>query len=212
MNIVLFGKPGAGKGTQAPILAERIGVPILSTGDTLRAAIKEGTALGREAKAFMDRGDLVPDKVILGVVREKLSEASYRNGVILDGVVRTIPQAEGMQDVMQSLGRRIDAVLNLDVNNEEIVRRLSGRTICGTCQTPYTGVAPGSTCAKCGGVVSRRKDDEPEAVRNRLNVYDQQTAPVLDWYRKDGAKVALVNAEGTVDEITKRILKALGIA
>jgi adenylate kinase len=212
MNIVLFGKPGAGKGTQAPILAERIGVPILSTGDTLRAAIKDGTALGREAKAYMDRGDLVPDKVILGVVREKLSEPSYKNGVILDGVVRTIPQAEGMQDVMQSLGRRIDAVLNLDVNNEEIVRRLSGRTVCGTCQTPYTGVAPGSKCAKCGGIVSRRKDDEPEAVRNRLQVYDQQTAPVLDWYRKDGAKVAVVNAEGTVDEITKRILKALGIA
>ena len=212
MNIVLFGKPGAGKGTQAPILAARLSVPILSTGDTLRAAIKDGTALGREAKAYMDRGDLVPDKVILGVVREKLSEPSYRNGVILDGVVRTVPQAEGMQDVMQSLGRRIDAVLNLDVNNEEIVRRLSGRTICGTCQTPYTGVAPGSKCAKCGGVVSRRKDDEPEAVRNRLNVYDQQTAPVLDWYRKDGAKVAVVDAEGTVDEITKRILKALGIA
>jgi len=212
MNIVLFGKPGAGKGTQAPILAERIGVPILSTGDTLRAAIKDGTALGREAKAYMDRGDLVPDKVILGVVREKLSEPSYKNGVILDGVVRTIPQAEGMQDVMQSLGRRIDAVLNLDVNNEEVVRRLSGRTVCGTCQTPYTGVAPGSKCAKCGGIVSRRKDDEPEAVRNRLQVYDQQTAPVLDWYRKDGAKVAVVNAEGTVDEITKRILKALGIA
>ena len=212
MNIVLFGKPGAGKGTQAPILAERLGVPILSTGDTLRAAIKDGTVLGREAKAYMDRGDLVPDKVILGVVREKLSEPSYENGVILDGVVRTIPQAEGMQDVMRSLGRSIDAVLNLDVNNEEIVRRLSGRTVCGTCQTPYTGVAPGSKCAKCGGVVSRRKDDEPEAVRNRLNVYDQQTAPVLDWYRKDGAKVAVVNAEGTVDEITKRILKALGIA
>ena len=212
MNIVLFGKPGAGKGTQAPILAERLGVPILSTGDTLRAAIKEGTALGREAKAYMDRGDLVPDNVILGVVRDRLSEPSYRNGVILDGVVRTTPQAEGMQDVMQSLGRRIDAVLNLDVNNEEIVRRLSGRTVCGSCQTPYTGVAPGSKCAKCGGVVSRRKDDEPEAVRNRLNVYDQQTAPVLDWYRKDGAKVAVVNAEGAVDEITSRILKALGIA
>jgi len=212
MNIVLFGKPGAGKGTQAPILAERLGVPILSTGDTLRAAIREGTTLGREAKAYMDRGDLVPDSVILGVVREKLAEAAYVRGVILDGVVRTIPQAEGMQDVMQSLGRRIDAVLNLDVNNEEIVRRLSGRTVCGTCQTPYTGVASGSKCEKCGGVVSRRKDDEPDAVRNRLNVYDQQTAPVLDWYRKDGAKVAVVNAEGAVEEITKRILKALGIA
>ena len=212
MNIVLFGKPGAGKGTQAPILASRLGVPILSTGDTLRAAIKEGTRLGLEAKSFMDRGDLVPDPVILGVVREKLAERPYAKGVILDGVVRTVPQAEGMQDVMKSLGRHIDAVLNLDVNNEEIVRRLSGRTVCGTCQTPYTGVAPGSKCEKCGGVVSRRKDDEPEAVRNRLNVYDQQTAPVLDWYRRDGAKVAVVNAEGTVEEVTNRILRALGIA
>src|SRR5689334_16742113 len=141
MNIVLFGKPGAGKGTQAPVLAERIRAPILSTGDTLRAAIKEGTKLGLEAKAFMDRGDLVPDSVILGVVREKLAEPAYTNGVILDGVVRTVPQAEGMQDVMKSLGRKIDAVLNLDVNNEEIVRRLSGRTVCGSCQTPYTGLA-----------------------------------------------------------------------
>jgi adenylate kinase len=211
MNIVLFGKPGAGKGTQAPILASRLGVPILSTGDTLRAAIKEGTRLGLEAKAFMDRGDLVPDSVILGVVREKLAEPAYARGVILDGVVRTVPQAEGMQDVMQSLGRRIDAVLNLDVNNEEIVRRLSGRTVCTNCQTPYTGIEPGSACAKCGGVVARRKDDEPQAIRNRLAVYDQQTAPVLDWYRKDGAKVAVVNAEGTVDDVTKRIGKALGI-
>lgn len=211
MNIVLFGKPGAGKGTQAPILAARLGVPILSTGDTLRAAIREGTALGREAQAYMNRGDLVPDSVILAVVREKLAEPAYTNGVILDGVVRTLPQAEGMADVMRSLGRRIDAVLNLEVPNEEIVRRLSGRTVCGSCQTPYTGVEAGSKCPKCGGTVARRKDDEPEAVRNRLNVYDQQTAPVLDWYRRAGAKVAVVDAEGSMDEVTARIVRALGI-
>jgi adenylate kinase len=212
MNIVLFGKPGAGKGTQAPILAERLGVPILSTGDTLRAAIREGTALGREAKAYMDRGDLVPDPVILGVVREKLAESAYVRGVILDGVVRTVPQAEGMQDVLKSLGRKVDAVLNLDVANDEIVRRLGGRTICGTCQTPYTGVEPGSRCEKCGGTVARRKDDEPEAIRNRLEVYERQTAPVLEWYSKHGARVAVVQAEGSVEDVTARILRALGIA
>lgn len=212
MNIVLFGKPGAGKGTQAPLIAKRLGVPILSTGDTLRAAIREGTALGREAKAFMDRGDLVPDTVILGVVREKLAGTEYAKGVILDGVVRTVPQAEGMGDVLASLGRKVDAVLNLEVDNEEIVRRLSGRTICGQCQTPFTGVPAGSTCPKCGGTVARRKDDEPDAVRNRLAVYDQQTAPVLNWYRRNGAKVAVVDADGSVEDVTSRILTTLGIA
>lgn len=211
MNIVLFGKPGAGKGTQAPILAERLGVPILSTGDTLRGAIREGTALGREAQEYMNRGDLVPDSVILGVVREKLAQPAYAKGVILDGVVRTVPQAEGMAEVLRSFGRKVDAVLDLQVPNEEIVRRLSARTVCSTCQTPYHGVEPGTTCPKCGGTLARRKDDEPEAVRNRLNVYDQQTAPVLDWYRHDGAKVFVVNAEGSVEEVTTRITRALGL-
>lgn len=211
MNIVLFGKPGAGKGTQAPRLAERLGVPLLATGDVLRAAVRDGTPLGREAKGYMDRGDLVPDAVILGIVREALAQPAYAKGVILDGVVRTVPQAQGMHDVMESLGRQIDAVLAFDVpDDEEIVRRLSGRTICGSCQTPYTGVEPGATCAKCGGTVTRRKDDEPEAVRNRLKVYEQQTAPVLQWYRQDGANVAVIDAVGGVDEVTARIMKALG--
>lgn len=211
MNIVLFGKPGAGKGTQAPRLAERLNVPLLATGDVLRAAVREGTPLGREAKGYMDRGDLVPDSVILGIVREKLAEAEFAGGVILDGVVRTVPQAEGMRDVLASLGRKLHAVLVFDVpDDEEIVRRLSGRTICGNCQTPYTGMEPGATCAKCGGTLMRRKDDEPEAVRNRLKVFVEQTAPVLDWYRKNGAQVVVVDAVGGVDEVTTRILKALG--
>src|SRR5690349_12890121 len=164
MNIVLFGKPGAGKGTQAPKIADALGVPTLATGNVLRSAVKQGTPLGREAKAYMDRGDLVPDSVILGIVREKLAEPAYRNGVILDGVVRTVPQAEGMRDALASLGRKLDAVLSFDVkDDEEIVRRLAGRTICSKCQTPYTGLEPGATCANCGGTVMRRKDDEPEA-------------------------------------------------
>ncbi len=210
MNIVLFGKPGAGKGTQAPRLAERLGVPLLATGDVLRAAVREGTPLGREAKAYMDRGDLVPDSVILGIVREALAQPAYAGGVILDGVVRTVPQADGMREVLGSLGRKLDAVLSFDVqDDEEIVRRLSGRTICGNCQTPYTGVEAGTKCAKCGGTMMRRADDEPEAVRNRLKVFAEQTAPVLDWYRRNGAKVVVVDAVGGVDEITARILKAL---
>jgi len=210
MNVLLFGKPGAGKGTQAPLLAKSLGVGTLATGDVLRSATREGTPLGKKAKEFMDRGDLVPDEVILGIVGEALSRPGYARGAILDGVVRTVPQAEGMQRVLQKLNRKVDAVLAFDIDNDEIVRRLGGRTVCGNCQTPYMGRAPGETCEKCGGTLMRRKDDEPEAIRNRLAVYQEQTAPVFDWYKRNGARVATVDAVGTVDDITRRALKALG--
>lgn len=210
MNIVLFGKPGAGKGTQAPRLAEALQVPTLATGDVLRAAAQAGTPLGLKAKDYMDRGALVPDDVILGIVRETLSEPTYANGVILDGVVRTVPQAEGMRDAMASLGRQVDAVLNFDVDNDEIVRRLSGRLVCSKCQTPYMSGAVGDACANCGATLMRRKDDEPEAIRNRLAVFERQTAPVFDWYRTHGANVATVDATGSVAEVTQRALAALG--
>lgn len=210
MIIVLFGKPGAGKGTQAPRLAEALGVPMLATGDVLRAALKAGTPLGLEAKAYMDRGDLVPDSVILGIVREKLAEPEYAKGVILDGVVRTVPQAEGLRSALSSLNRQVDAVLSLDVPDDEIVRRLGGRVICGSCQTPFTGREPGETCEKCGGTLMRRKDDDPEAVRNRLRVFQEQTAPVFDWYRRAGTQMATVDAMGSVDDVTGRVLRALG--
>ena len=210
MIIVLFGKPGAGKGTQAPLLAAALGVPTLATGDELRAAIRNGTPLGLEAKAFMDRGDLVPDSVILGIIKNALSEPRAANGVLLDGVVRTVPQAEGLARVTAELGRQVDAVLFFDIDDEEIVRRLAGRTVCEICQTPYTGREPGSKCDKCGGTLVRRKDDEPEAIRNRLLVYGKQTAPVLEWYRTHGAQVRTIDAVGTQDEVTARALKAIG--
>jgi len=210
MIIVLFGKPGAGKGTQAPLLASKLNVPTLATGDVLRAARRAGTPLGKEAQGFMDRGELVPDSVILGILKEELAQAAYTNGVILDGAVRTVPQAEGLRAMLSSLGRKVDAVLALDIDNEEIVKRLSGRVVCEKCQTPYTGREPGEICEKCGGTLVRRKDDEPEAIRTRLKVYDTDTAPVLDWYKKAADKVLVVDGAGSVDDVTKRIVKGLG--
>lgn len=210
MILVLFGKPGAGKGTQAPLLAKALDVPTLATGDVLRAAKRAGTRLGLEAKAYMDRGDLVPDSVILGIIGEELGQPQYARGVILDGAVRTVPQAEGLRKTLQSLGRAVDAVLALDIDNEEIVRRLSDRTVCENCQTPYTGRAVGSVCDKCGGTLVRRKDDDPEAIRTRLRVYDEETAPVLEWYMRNGDKVAVIDAVGSVEAVTARALQALG--
>ena len=210
MLIVLFGPPGAGKGTQATPVAERLGVPKVATGDVLRAAVRDGTPLGRQAKAAMERGDLVPDDVILGIMKETLSRPDAKRGAILDGVVRTIPQAEGLSAMLADLGRTVDAVLMFEVPDEELVGRLSGRTVCEKCQTPYTGREPGSACERCGGRLVRRKDDEPEAVRNRLVVYRKQTEPVLDWYRKNRTPIVSIDAVGTPDEVTRRALAALG--
>jgi adenylate kinase len=207
MVIVLFGKPGAGKGTQAPRLAEALGAPILATGDVLRAAVKEGTPLGLEAKSYMDRGALVPDAVILGIVKEALATPRFATGAVLDGVVRTVPHAEGLNVVLRDLGRELDAVLVFDIEDDEIVRRIGSRLVCDTCGTPALGGAIGDPCPNGnGGKLMRRKDDEPEAVRNRLAVYREQTAPVLDWYLANGAKVCQIDAVGTVEDVTRRAM------
>ena len=210
MDIVLLGPPGAGKGTQAQRLSAALAVPQIATGDVLRAAIRDGTPRGKEAKAYMDRGDLVPDEVILAIMKEALSAPAARNGSILDGVVRTLPQAEGLKRVLAELGRKVDSVLFFEVPDSELLKRLGGRTVCENCQTPYTGREPGERCEKCGGRLVRRKDDEPEAIRQRLAVYQKQTSPVLDWYRKNGGSVRTIDAVGTQDEVTQRALKAIG--
>ena len=209
MDIVLFGKPGAGKGTQAPRIAAALGVPTVATGDVLRAAVRAGTPMGLAAKAYMDRGDLVPDDVILGIMKESLGNGELAKGSLLDGVVRTTPQADGMTRVLRDLGRRIDAVLMFDIDDELLVQRLSGRTVCEQCQTPYTGRVAGEACDNCGGRLVRRKDDEPDAIRNRLAVYQRQTAPVLDWYAQHGTPIVRVDAVGSVDDVTRRALDAL---
>lgn len=211
MIVVLLGPPGAGKGTQGERIAAALGLPKIATGDVLRAAVKDGTKLGLEAKAYMDRGDLVPDAVILGIMKEALAQPAQAKGVILDGVVRTVPQAEGLAQVTRELGRAVDVVLVFDIADEVLVARLSGRTTCDKTQKPFTGMEPGVACPDgCGGTLVRRKDDEPEAIRNRLRVYQAQTAPVLDWYVAQGANVQRIDATGSFDDVYARALKAVG--
>jgi adenylate kinase len=209
MIIVLLGPPGAGKGTQADKLSARLGIPKVATGDVLRAALRDGTKRGREAKAYMDRGDLVPDSVILGILQDLMTSPAASKGAILDGAVRTVPQAEGLGVMLSEIGKKVDRVLLFDVADEELVRRLSTRTVCEGCQTPYMGREPGSTCEKCGGKLVRRKDDEPEAIRNRLAVYRRQTAPVIDWYKDHKMKVLTIDADAPVETVTSRAVNAL---
>jgi len=210
MIIVLLGPPGAGKGTQADKLSDRLGIPKIATGDVLRAALKQGTKRGLEAKAYMDRGDLVPDSVILGILQDVMTSPAAKQGAILDGAVRTVPQAQGLGIMLAEIGKKVDKILLFDVDDNELVKRLGTRTICEGCQTPYMGRDAGSICEKCGGKLVRRKDDEPEAIRNRLEVYRRQTAPVVDWYGDHKMKVLKIDADGAVDEVTSRALDALG--
>ncbi|MGI9140726.1 MAG: adenylate kinase [Gemmatimonadaceae bacterium] len=209
MILLLLGPPGAGKGTQGELLASELGVPKIATGDVLRAAVRDGTKLGKEAKSYMDRGDLVPDEVILGIMREKFESDETKDGAVLDGVVRTVPQAHGLGVMLAELGRGVDKVLLFDIDDEKLVARLSSRTVCDKCQHPFKDREPGTKCEKCGGTLVRRKDDEPEAVRNRLRVYKDQTAPVIEWYEDRGAALLKIKADGSPEEVTERALRAL---
>jgi adenylate kinase len=209
MIVVLLGPPGAGKGTQGERIAQRLGIPKVATGDVLRAAVRDGTPQGLAAKSYMDQGNLVPDDVILGIMKEVLASPAAQKGAILDGVVRTVPQAEGLAIMLAELGRKVDRFLLFEIDDEELVRRLSGRTVCESCQTPYSGREPGSICDKCGGKLVRRKDDEPEAIRQRLEVYRRQTEPVIRWAEEHKMTIDRIDASGDRDEITERAMKVL---
>ena len=209
MNLILLGAPGAGKGTQAEILCRKLGIPSISTGNILRTAIKNGTPTGLLAKSFMDNGQLVPDAVVIEIVKERLNEADCRKGFILDGMPRTIPQAEALEQA----GVRFDAVVAIEVSEEEIVSRMSGRRVCEACGASYhvVQVPPKQEgiCDSCGGKLIQRKDDMPETVLSRLEVYHKQTAPLTDFYAERGL-LKVVKTEGRgPDEVNADILSLL---
>ena len=192
MNIVLLGAPGAGKGTQAKMITETYGIPQISTGDILRAAVANGTALGLEAKKFMDAGDLVPDSVVIGLVKDRLGESDTEKGFILDGFPRTVAQAEALDAELASLGKTIEAAVAVDVDPEIIVARLTSRRTCRDCGA-ITNVDAGPACPKCGGELYLRDDDNEATVRNRLEVYARSTAPLVEYY---GGKGVLHEIDG----------------
>ena len=213
MRLLFLGPPGAGKGTQARELAREWDVPQVATGDMLREAMSSGTALGREAKQYYDKGNLVPDDVILRMVAERLRQPDAAKGFILDGFPRTIAQADGLAKMLDEIGQKLDAVIYLDVSEPELVRRLTGRRLCRNCQSPYHVVsAPPQregVCDKCGGELYQRVDDSDATVRNRLQVYETQTSPLLDYYRERGL-LRTVSGEGAVEKIRQALREAAG--
>ncbi len=208
MKLILLGAPGAGKGTQAEIISEKYNIPTVSTGNIIRAALKNGTEMGIKAKSYIDAGELVPDDVVIGIIKERLSENDCENGYILDGFPRTIPQAEALDE----MGFGIDAALSIEVADGEIVKRMSGRRVCEKCgasyHTEYKKPAVDGICNSCGGKLVIRKDDEPETVKNRLNVYHEQTEPLKDYYRA-GGKLLTVEGQDEVADTTRLVLEAL---
>ncbi|MBQ8604610.1 MAG: adenylate kinase [Oscillospiraceae bacterium] len=209
MKLILLGAPGAGKGTQAEIICEKLNIPTISTGAILRQAMKDGTEMGLKAKSFIEAGALVPDEVIIGIVKERLAADDCKNGFILDGVPRTIPQAEAID----AMGIEIDMALDIEVPDEMIIERVSGRRVCSCGASYHVKFKPSAVegvCDKCGQPLTIRKDDEPQTVLDRLTTYHEQTEPLKDFYRAKGLLVE-VEGTGTVAETTEKVLKALGV-
>ncbi len=212
MNIVIMGLPGAGKGTQAAEIIKKYPIPHISTGDMFRLAIKNETPLGNEAKSYMDRGELVPDEVTVGIVKERLSESDAKDGFLLDGFPRTVQQAEALNEIMDELGSKIESTIYVDVPEEELMNRLTGRRICEVCGTAYHLVfnppKQEGICDLDGGKLYQREDDNPETVQNRLEVNIKQTQPLLDFYESQGV-LSRVNGSQDIDEVFEDIKKVL---
>ncbi len=214
MRLVLLGAPGAGKGTQAKKLVEKHAIPQISTGDLLRAAVAAGTPLGKEAKSFMDKGELVPDRVVLGMVEERLKKDDCKKGYILDGFPRNTAQAEALDKMLNSLKMGLSAALSVDVPFEDLMKRLTGRRTCKACGQMYNVYFSPSKkegiCDKCGGELFQRDDDKEATIKKRLEVYNAQTAPLINYYKKKGI-LKSVAGTGNIDEIFNKVCKELGL-
>lgn len=208
MNLILLGAPGAGKGTQAEVICDKLSIPAISTGNIIREALSKGTEMGIKAKSFIDAGQLVPDEVVIGIIKERLAKDDCKNGFILDGFPRTIPQAEALD----AMGVVIDKVIDIEVPDEKIVARMSGRRVCGSCgasyHLEYKKPAKEGICNVCGGALIQRKDDHPDTVLDRLKVYHEQTEPLKDYYQKAGT-LKVVEGQEEVADTTALTLKAL---
>ena len=212
MKLILLGPPGAGKGTQAKMLTERFAIPQIATGDILRAALQAGTPLGLQAKAFMDAGALVPDEVVIGIVRDRLQQQDCQSGFILDGFPRTVAQADALQSVLGDLGRELDRVVSLTVDADALVERLTGRRTCRSCGRGYhvrfDPPRDAQRCDACGGELFQRDDDREETIRKRLSVYAQQTRPLIDYYRQAGLLTELDGMQ-PIPAVQEQVLAAL---
>jgi len=212
MNLILLGPPGAGKGTQAQMISERYHIPQISTGDILRKAVKEGTPLGKKAKEFMDQGQLVPDEVVIGIIDDRLSAEDCKSGFVLDGFPRTITQAEALQPILSKIGKSIDHVINIEVDTEELIRRLTGRRTCRNCGATFHVIfhppRKEGVCDICSGSLYQREDDREETIRSRLKEYQSQTTPLLYYYQKQN-HLRSVEGVGEEKEIFARIVRVL---
>ncbi|MEK7271649.1 MAG: adenylate kinase [Nitrospirota bacterium] len=213
MRLVLLGAPGAGKGTQAKKLIEKHGIPQISTGDILRKAVADGTPLGKEAKSYMDKGELVPDKVVIGLIEDRLKQPDCKKGFILDGFPRNTAQAETLDAMLKKLNMPLDSALSVDVPKDDLMKRLTGRRTCKGCQQMYnvyfSPPKKNGVCDKCGGELFHRDDDKEETIKRRLDVYDAQTAPLINYYKKSGILKSVIGVGG-IDEIFKKVCSVLG--
>ena len=212
MRIVLLGAPGAGKGTQAKKLIEKYSIPQISTGDILRKAVADGTLLGKEAKSFMDKGELVPDTVVIGLIQERLKQDDTKKGYILDGFPRNTVQAETLDNMLKELGMPLDSALSVDVPKDDLMKRLTGRRTCKKCQQMYNIYFSQSkkegVCDKCGGELFQRDDDKEATIKKRLDVYEAQTAPLIDYYKNKGM-LKSISGTGSIDEIFNKVCAAI---
>ncbi|RJX19173.1 MAG: adenylate kinase [Ammonifex sp.] len=212
MNLLIMGPPGAGKGTQSEVLVNELKIPHISTGDMLREAVKQGTEMGKKAKEYMDKGQLVPDSVIIGVVKERLALPDCKVGFLLDGFPRTVPQAEALDQTLLDLGIKLNAVININVPRERIVARLTGRRVCRSCGATYHVLfnkpKDEGKCDKCGGELYQRSDDTEQTVNNRLDVYEAQTQPLIDYYNRQGL-VLNINGDQEISGVLSDIMGAL---